>query len=286
MRALVISAAITRRDDDALGRYFHEIEKKTVVSVTEEEQLCRRIANGDKVALSQLVTANLRFVISVAKQYQTRGISLSDLISEGNIGLIRAAERFDHTKGFRFITYAVWYIRQAVVSAIEQQTRFIHLPLNQVSLINKYMQALSKLEQSSGCGASVGEISAVLGIEEQSLSELLIQSQAITSLDRPLVSDSAITLCDLVPQDDECPDAALLRESVKIEVEEALKTLPRREREVLTLHFGLGGNNPKRLEEIAEIFKLSVEHTRRIKDKALEKLRLSSAGPALKSCLS
>jgi RNA polymerase primary sigma factor len=285
MRELVISTAILRQDGDSLHRYFHDIEKISLVNVSEEEQLCKRITEGDQRAISALILANLRFVITVAKRYQTKGISLSDLISEGNLGLIRAAHRFDHTKGFRFISYAVWWIRQGIISAIDQQTRFIHLPLNQVVLLGKYQKALVKVEQHVGRAPTMEEIAAELGIEKIYLTELLSQVQAMSSLDHPLGSDSSGTLYDIIPQQSERPDEPLIRESVQTEITDALKILPEMHREIITLYFGLRDSSPIRLEDIAKLHGLSVEHTRRLKDKALEKLRYSSKASKLKACL-
>jgi len=284
MRQLVIKTAITRRDDGALDRYFNDIEGIGLLSPVEEEELCRRLVRGDYAALNKLILSNLRFVISVAKQYQTQGISLSDLISEGNIGLVRAAYRFDHTKGFRFISYAVWWIRQAITSAIEEQTRLVHLPLNQVHLMNQYLKAAARLEQQHHRKPSVEEVADDLGVDEQRLFELLQHSQASSSLDHTGNDETGSPLHERIPHGDASPEHLMVKASVPAEIGEALKILDQRERDMLLLYFGLSGASACRLEEIAERYCLSIEHTRRLKDGALAKLRNSSYASKLKTC--
>ncbi|TWR24412.1 RNA polymerase sigma factor RpoD/SigA [Mucilaginibacter pallidiroseus] len=285
MRKLVITAAITPRDGDLLRRYFGDVEKIGLLSPQEEQSLCTRILKGDREAEARLVTANLRFVISVAKQYQTSSISLSDLISEGNLGLIRAARRFDHTRGFRFISYAVWWIRQAVSGAVQEYTRFIHLPLNQVALLNKCMQTSSLLEQRYQRSVTNEELASEVGVDVDMLSELFIQDKITLSLDHPISADSPATLHETVSTEKAGPDAGLLAESVRQDIKEAMTGLTQRERDLLILFFGLETGHALRLEEIARILNLCVEHTRRLKDGALEKLRISDKANELRSCL-
>lgn len=286
MRQLVINTTITFRDDGSLDRYFNDIEKLGVLTPLEEEELCGLVVAGDKAAMRKLILSNLRFVISVAKKYQTKGISLSDLISEGNIGLIRAAYRFDHSRGFRFISYAVWWIRQAITSAIEEYKRLIHLPLNQVNIMNQYLKAVARKEQELHRLPSTEEIAEEIGVDNRFLSELLQNTQVGASLDHPISADGPACLYDKIPHKDAQPDEHLLRESVAAEISIAMEILTRRERELLLLFFGLAGGTACRLEEIAERFSLSVEHTRRIKDGALSKLRNSAYAHELRSCIS
>ncbi|RFZ91191.1 RNA polymerase sigma factor RpoD/SigA [Mucilaginibacter conchicola] len=285
MRKLVITAAITPRDGDLLRRYFRDVEKIGMISPQEEEELCSRVLEGDRQAEAKLVTANLRFVISVAKQYQTNGISLNDLISEGNLGLIRAAQRFDHTRGFRFISYAVWWIRQAISGAVQEYTRFIHLPLNQVALLNKCIRASASLEQRYQRVVTNEELASEVGVEANVLSELFIQDKITLSLDHPVSADSPATLHETVSIEKAAPDEGLLRESLRQDIQDAMRELTQRERDLLTLFFGLETGHAIRLEEIAQIFGLCIEHTRRLKDGALEKMRISAKANELRSCL-
>ncbi|OOQ57849.1 sigma-70 family RNA polymerase sigma factor [Mucilaginibacter pedocola] len=285
MRKLVITAAITPRDGDLLRRYFRDVEKIGMMSPKEEQELCARVLEGDRQAEAKLVTANLRFVISVAKQYQTSGISLNDLISEGNLGLIRAAQRFDHTRGFRFISYAVWWIRQAISGAVQEYTRFIHLPMNQVALLNKCMRASALLEQRYQRGATNEELASEVGIEANLLSELIIQDKITLSLDHPVSADSPLTFHETVSLEKATPDERLLRESLRQDIRDAMTELTQRERDLLILFFGLETGQAIRLEEIARIFGLCIAHTRRLKDGALEKMRMSTKANELRSCL-
>jgi len=285
MRQLVIDRNITVRDEASLDRYFNDIEKFGVLNPDEEYDLCKLVVAGDQRALSKLILSNLRFVITVAKKYQKKGISLSDLISEGNIGLIQAAYRFDNTRGFRFISYAVWWIRQAITSAIEEHTRLIHLPLNQLGTINRYQKVVARKEQELQRLPSVKEVAEEIGLEERVLSYLLNHVQASTSLDQPIGSDLQSSLYEVIPHGDEQPDEQLLKESMAAEITIAMKILSNRERELLMLFFGLDDGTARRLEEIAGQFQLSVEHTRRIKDAALAKLRHSPFAGHLKTCI-
>ncbi|WEA01787.1 sigma-70 family RNA polymerase sigma factor [Mucilaginibacter sp. SJ] len=236
--------------------------------------------------MRKLVLSNLRFVISVAKKYQTKGISLSDLISEGNIGLITAACRFDHTRGFRFISYAVWWIRQAISTAVEEHTRLFHLPMNQVNMLNQYLKAVARKEQELHRPPSTQEIATEIGVDDHLLSELLQHTQISASLDHPINEEGSACLYDKIPHRDPQPDDSLLRESVATEISLAMRILDKREREILLLFFGLAGSPCCRLEDIAERLKLSVEHTRRVKETALGKLRHSPFAHQLRSCIS
>ncbi|MBD1365415.1 RNA polymerase sigma factor RpoD/SigA [Mucilaginibacter sp. ZT4R22] len=286
MREFVVKTTLTQRDDRSLDLYFNEVEKIRRIEITEEEALFKRIEQGDRQALRQLIVSNLRFVISVAKQYQTQSISLNDLINEGNLGMIRAARSFDPKKGFRFISYAVWWIRQAISTAVQEQKRFIHLPLNQLTMLNQYARTAAKMEQQMNRKPTCEEVALELGVDVQKMEELLSNAELTTSIDHPVSGGSTTVLRELLPDDSRPPDEVLIKESVIFEVNRALNILGKREREIVMLFFGLSSFIPHRLEEIAGKLCLSVEHTRRLKDQALDKLRSSTHAPSLKSCFS
>ncbi|UOE48848.1 RNA polymerase sigma factor RpoD/SigA [Mucilaginibacter sp. SMC90] len=284
MRQLAIPNSFTKRESDSLTRYFRDIDKIAMINMSEEVELCRLISMGDPAAATKLVLANLRFVISVAKQHQTKGLTLNDLINEGNLGLIRAAKKFDHTRGFRFVSFAVWWIREAMLKAIEDHTRFIHIPMNKVCLLNQYLRICSELEQKDSRSPSMEDAAKALGTEVWRLEELLVKTQATTSLDRPVNSETDMVLSDLIHHEDDCPDKSLMDESVRWEISKALENLDIRERKIINLYFGLNGEPLTRLDEIAQVVRLSSKQTGRIKDRAIQKLRESKHVHRLKSC--
>lgn len=287
MRQLKILKSITNRDSASLDKYLQDISRLPMVTTEEEVALTIRIRNGDTIALKELVNANLRFVVSVAKQYQNQGVSLSDLVNEGNLGLIKAASRFDETRGFKFISYAVWWIRQSIMQAISDQSRIVRIPLNKAGLLNKIKKAQGKLEQDLGRTPAISEISAFMEVEEK---ELLITLQAgiwHVSTDQPIGNDDPITLLDLLADESRIdPDMGLMIESFKTEIGRSLKTLTGREREILILFFGIGQTSPLSLSEISEKFELTRERVRQIKEKALRKLRKSDKNRNLRPYMS
>ncbi|MFC0512937.1 RNA polymerase sigma factor RpoD/SigA [Mucilaginibacter angelicae] len=285
MRQLQITQTYTIKDNRSLDVYFNEVSKIPLLTATEEINICRRVADGDSAAIVRLINANLRFVISVAKQYQNPKINLNDLINEGNIGLITAAKRFDPTRGFKFISYAVWWIRQAITAALDEQTRLIHLPYNQITVFNRYVRESVRFEQAEGRKPSMREIAEIMGIQSENLADILRNTTDKVMLDRPLGDDSNATLLDLISMNDHFPDTDIIRESLRQEVGIAMSILEKREREILMMYFGLDCFMPCRLEEIADQFKLSVEHVRRLKDGALTKIRSSRVAPRLASYL-
>lgn len=274
MRQLKISKSITNRDAASLDKYLQEISRLPMVTVEEEIILTTRIRSGDPAALEKLVSANLRFVVSVAKQYQNQGISLGDLVNEGNLGLIKAASRFDETRGFKFISYAVWWIRQSIMQAVSDQSRIVRIPLNKSGLLNKIRKAQGKLEQDLGRAPAISEISAFMAVEEK---ELLITLQAgiwHVSTDQPMGADESSTLLDLlVDKNKAAPDEELILESFRTELGRSLETLTYREREIIILFFGIGQVTALSLSEIGEKFELTRERVRQIKETALRKLR-------------
>jgi RNA polymerase primary sigma factor len=286
MRQLIISQSITQRDYYSLDRYFNEINKIDLITANEEVLLAEKIRQGDQYAFQRLVSTNLRFVVSVAKQYQNKGISLGDLINEGNMGLITAAKRFDHSKGFKFISYAVWWIRQSIIFAIAEQSRIVHLPYNLVTLLGKFNSAFSKLEQEYKRKPSLDEVSEYLDVDRQKIENLLACSKEDVSIDSPINNHEESTLLDILSNADAFPDHEVIKDSVKEVIQQSLNTLGPRDREVVQLYFGLNINDPLPLEEIAKKFNLSIEHTRRLKDNALQRLSKSPHSPLLKSCLS
>lgn len=286
MRSLKITQRITQRDEASLERYMSEVSKEEMISYHEEVELAKRIRQGDKEALNKLVRANLRFVISVAKQYQNQGLPLQDLITEGNIGLIKAAQRFDETKGFKFISYAVWWIRQSILQAIAEQSRVVRLPLNKIADISRVNKTISKIEQDQERELDIAEIAEACDMSVEDINTALMFTQRTTSLDAPLSSsDDSGTLIDILISEEstnEMPDKELEKESLKEDIQRIIKTLPEREAEILSAAYGLNRNYPLSLDEIAKKYKISKERARQIKDKALMKLKMSSKTKVLK----
>jgi RNA polymerase primary sigma factor len=276
MRQLKITQQITQRDENSINRYFHDINKYEMISVEEEVELSIRIRNGDTEALQKLVRANLRFVISVAKQYQNQGLSFPDLINEGNIGLVKAASRFDETRGFKFISYAVWWIRQSIIQAISEQTRIVRLPLNRVTNINKIKKAFSYLEQQYEREPTDGELAEFLEMSEENIVLTNQIKGRQVSLDMPLSpnDDNTSNLYDILQTDTiPSPDHYLVKESLKIDIKRALTKLSKREEQILTLSYGLNDHKVHSLIELAMMFNMSAERIRQIKTLGLKKLK-------------
>ncbi|HJY64369.1 MAG TPA: RNA polymerase sigma factor RpoD/SigA [Ignavibacteria bacterium] len=285
-----IGKQFTNRESQSIDKYLQEIGKVELLDVEEEIDLAKKIKYGDEKdrqkALEKLTKANLRFVVSVAKQYQNQGLSLGDLINEGNLGLIKAAKRFDETRGFKFISYAVWWIRQSILQALAEQSRIVRLPLNRVGALNKIGKAYSTLEQEYEREPSADELAEQLDMSLYEVSDTLKISGRHLSIDAPFVHGEDSRLVDIMPnQNQPLPDHALINESLKIEINRALNTLSPRERDVLKLYYGLDQENPLTLEEIGEKFKLTRERVRQIKEKAIRRLKHASKSKALKSYL-
>ncbi len=262
------------RSKQSIEKYLEEIGNYSPLPPEEEIRLARRIRKGDEEALDKLVKANLRFVISVAKEYQGQGLPLQDLISEGNLGLIKAAQRFDETRGFKFISYAVWWIRQSILQALAEQSRVVRLPLNRVGAINKVGRALEQLEKEYGREPSMQELAEKMEMTAYEVADVLKTSARHLSLDEPFNEEDGNSLLDVIESDRyDPPDAGLMRESLRQEIEKVLSTLKPREAEIIKLYFGLDGDRPLTLEEIGEYFKLTRERVRQIKEKALRRLR-------------
>ncbi|ALL05134.1 RNA polymerase sigma factor RpoD/SigA [Pedobacter hiemivivus] len=285
MRQLKITQSITNRESQSLDKYLHEIGKVDLITAEEEVILARKIREGDQAALERLTKTNLRFVVSVAKQYQNQGLTLGDLINEGNLGLIKAAKRFDETKGFKFISYAVWWIRQSILQAIAEQSRIVRLPLNQVGSLSKISKAFSKLEQEFEREPSPEELADILETTVDKISDTLSNSGRHVSMDAPFVQGEENTLLDVLENHEPNTDSSLINESLSEEIKRSLSTLTEREREIIVLFFGLSTNHPLSLEEIGEKFNLTRERVRQIKDKALQRLRHTSRSKILKSYL-
>ena len=286
MRQLKISKQITNRESQSLDKYLQEIGKVDLLTPDEEVTLAQRIRDGDQQALEKLTKANLRFVVSVAKQYQNQGLSLGDLINEGNLGLIKAAKRFDETRGFKFISYAVWWIRQSILQALAEQSRIVRLPLNRVGSLNKISKSFSELEQKFEREPSPEEIAEVLELTTSEVVDTLKISGRHVSVDAPFVQGEENRLLDVLENvDEESPDMALMNDSLRKEVQRALSTLTKREADVITLYFGLNGESALTLEEIGEKFNLTRERVRQIKEKAIRRLRHTSRSKALKPYL-
>jgi len=274
------------KSDHSLDKYLQEIGEEPLLSPEQEFELARRIKSGDKIALEKLTRANLRFVVSVAKQYQNQGLSLGDLINEGNLGLIKAANRFDESRGYKFISYAVWWIRQGILQALAEQSRVVRLPLNRVGAFNKIGKALTELEKNYEREPSANEIAQLLNMSVLEVSDTMNLSNRHLSLDAPFSQDEESRLIDVIENEElPKPDNLLMKESLRIEVENALATLSMREAEVVRLYFGLGMENPLTLEEIGLKFRLTRERVRQIKEKALRRLRHTSRSKALRSFL-
>lgn len=286
MRQLKITKSITNRESASLDKYLQEIGKEDLITADMEVTLAQRIKQGDQAALEKLTKANLRFVVSVAKQYQNQGLTLPDLINEGNLGLIKAAQRFDETRGFKFISYAVWWIRQSILQALAEQSRIVRLPLNQVGSLNKINKAFSKLEQEYEREPSAEELSEVLEIPEEKISDTMRVSGRHVSMDAPFVQGEDNSLLDvLVNHDSPRADSTLMNESLQREIERSLSTLTERERDVVKLFFGIGMNHGLTLEEIGAQFDLTRERVRQIKEKAIRRLRHTSRSKLLKAYL-
>jgi len=285
MRQLKITRSITNRESEALEKYLSEIGREELLSTDEEVELTQRIHKGDQEALEKLTKANLRFVVSVAKQYQNQGLALPDLINEGNLGLIKAAEKFDETRGFKFISYAVWWIRQSILQAIAEQSRIVRLPLNQVGSMNKINQVLSKFEQEHERRPSVDEISERTDLTEDKIDEALSIGGRHVSVDAPFIDGEDNSLLDVLVNDDApMADRELVAESLRTEIESALKLLNERERKIITAFYGIG--QPElTLEEIGTKFGLTRERVRQIKEKAIRRLRANTKNNILKAYL-
>jgi RNA polymerase primary sigma factor len=285
MRQLKINKSITNRESEALEKYLSEIGKEELLSADEEVELAQRIRKGDKKALEKLTKSNLRFVVSVAKQYQNQGLSLPDLINEGNVGLIKAAEKYDETRGFKFISYAVWWIRQSILQAIAEQSRIVRLPLNQLGSMNKINRMLTKFEQENERRPSVDEISEVIDIPEDKVDEAINVSGRQVSVDAPFVDGEDNSLLDvLVNNDAPMADKQLVIESLQAEIMDALKMLTIRERNIITAFYGIG-QPEMTLEEIGVKFGLTRERVRQIKEKAIRRLRGNTKNKILKAYL-
>ncbi len=286
MRQLKITKQVTNRDTPSIDKYLHEIGKVELISASEEVELAIKIREGDQKSLTKLVNANLRFVVSVSKQYQNQGLSLPDLINEGNLGLIKAALRFDETRGFKFISYAVWWIRQSVLQALAEQARIVRLPLNKIGSINKINKAFSVLEQQFEREPTADEIAKVLNISLKEVKEYLKSSGRHVSMDAPLSSEDDGDMYDVIASnDDELPDNELISHSLRLEIERILTTLSLRESDIIRLYFGLNNKHPYSLDEIGEEFGLTRERVRQIKEKAIRRLKHTSKSKILKSYL-
>lgn len=286
MRQLKITKQVTNRDLPSLDKYLQEIGREELVSPQEEVDLARRIRSGDHDALDQLVRANLRFVVSVSKQYQNQGLNLPDLINEGNIGLIKAAERFDETKGFKFISYAVWWIRQSILQALSEQARMVRLPLNKIGALNKINRTMARLEQQFGRTPTHGELADELDIDKDEIKSMLNHFARPISMDAPLLFGEDGNLYDiLLPDNTNNPDEKLLKESLQKEIERTFHQLNDREAEILRLFYGLNGYFPISLDEIADRFSLTRERVRQIKEKAIQKMRSKARNKLLRKYL-
>lgn len=285
MRQLKITKSITNRESQSLEKYLQEISKEELISLEEEVELAQRIRNGDRNALERLTRANLRFVVSVAKQYQNQGLSLPDLINEGNVGLIKAAEKFDETRGFKFISYAVWWIRQSILQAIAEQSRIVRLPLNQVGSVNKINRLLNKFEQENERRPSIDELSEHIDLPKDKIDEALSINGRHISVDAPFVEGEDNSMLDILVGDDTpSTDQTLVIESLRAEINTALKTLSPRERNVVEAFFGI--NQPEMtLEEIGNKYGLTRERVRQIKEKAIRRLRDNTHNKLLKTYL-
>lgn len=287
MRQLKITKSITNRESQSLEKYLQEIGKVELITPEEEVQLAIRIKQGDLKALDRLTKANLRFVVSVAKQYQNQGLSLPDLINEGNLGLIKAAQRFDETRGFKFISYAVWWIRQSILQALAEQSRIVRLPLNKVGLTNRINKAFQQLEQEYEREPSAEELAEVLELDTEEVAATLNMSSRHVSMDSPIADGEDSTLVDIMfnPNAELADEHIINKESLKKEIERSLNTLTERQQEVIRYFFGIGIDHPMSLEDIGERFCLTRERVRQIKDKAITKLRNTSRSKLLKSYL-
>lgn len=286
MRQLKITKQVTNRDTPSLDKYLQEIGKVDLISPEEEVILARQIKSGDKDALGKLVKSNLRFVVSVAKQYQNQGMSLPDLINEGNLGLIKAAQRFDETRGFKFISYAVWWIRQAILQALAEQARIVRLPVNKIGSINKINRAFARLEQEFEREPSAQELADILEMAPEEVKEVLKSNGRTVSMDAPISNEEDNNMYDVIQSDDNpSPDRQLINESLTYEIDRALSTLSPRESKVIKLYFGINMKHPLTLEEIGEELGLTRERVRQIKEKALKRIQYTTRSKILKTYL-
>ena len=286
MRQLKITRQVTNRDTPSLDKYLHEIGKVELITAEEEVELARRIKQGDQSALTKLVNSNLRFVVSVSKQYQNQGLSLPDLINEGNLGLIKAALRFDETRGFKFISYAVWWIRQSILQALAEQARIVRLPLNKIGSINKINKTFARLEQEYEREPTIDEIAGNLEIGLKEVKEYIKSTGRHVSMDAPLNSEDEGDMYDVLSSNDnELPDRDLISHSLRMEIERILTTLSPREADIVRLYFGLNDKHAFSLEEIGEEFGLTRERVRQIKEKAIRRLKHTSKSKLLRSYL-
>lgn len=286
MRQLKITRQVTNRETASLDKYLHEIGKLDLITAEEEVSLAQRIKQGDKLALEKLTIANLRFVVSVSKQYQNQGLSLPDLINEGNLGLIKAAQRFDETRGFKFISYAVWWIRQSILQALAEQSRIVRLPLNKIGMLNRLNRVYATLEQKLGRPPEAEELAIELDIPLRDIKEVLRNAGRHVSVDAPIVEDDQSTMLDMMSSEDgPTPEKKLLAESLRKEIERVISTLSPREGDILKCYFGLESQHPMTLEEIGEKFDLTRERVRQIKEKAIRRLKQTSRSKYLKTYL-
>jgi len=285
MRQLKITQSITNRESQSLDKYLAEIAKVDLITAEEEVRLTQKIREGDQMALERLAKANLRFVVSVAKQYQNQGLTLGDLINEGNVGLIKAAGRFDETKGFKFISYAVWWIRQAILTAVAEQSRIVRLPLNQVGSLNKIRNSSSRLEQRFERAPTPEEVAEDLELSVDKITDSMANAGRHISMDAPFIQGEENTLLDVLQNSEATTDSELMADSLSQEIKRSLGSLVERERDVLILLFGLNGVAPHSLEEIGEKYNLTRERVRQIKDKALTRLRQGTKSRLLLSYL-
>ena len=286
MRQLKITKQVTNRETASLDKYLQEIGKVDLITAEEEVELAQRIKAGDQIALEKLTKANLRFVVSVAKQYQNQGLTLPDLINEGNLGLIKAAQRFDETRGFKFISYAVWWIRQSILQALAEQSRIVRLPLNKIGSINKINKAFDQLEQELERPPTPAEVAAAVDLTEDEVKQSMKNSGRHVSMDAPLVEGEDSNMYNVIGSEDSPnPDEGLMVDSLRQEIERSLATLTPREGEVIRAYFGLNGEHAMTLEEIGEAFDLTRERVRQIKEKAIRRLKHTSRSKILKTYL-
>jgi RNA polymerase primary sigma factor len=286
MRQLKIVKQVTNRETPSLDKYLHEIGKVDLLTAEEEVELARRIRHGDSRAMDRLIKANLRFVVSVSKQYQNQGLSLPDLINEGNLGLIKAAQRFDETRGFKFISYAVWWIRQSILQALAEQARIVRLPLNKIGSINKINKTFAELEQKFEREPTLLELAQAMELAPEDIKEVIRSASRHVSMDAPLLQDEEGTMYDIILNPDApSPDKSLLTDSLRKEIERVLQTLTQREASIVRLYFGLNGKHAQTLEEIGSAFGLTRERVRQIKEKAIKRLKQTTRCKILKTYL-
>jgi len=286
MRQLIITKQVTNRENTSLDKYLHEIGKVDLISAEEEVDLAQKIHNGDMNARDRLINANLRFVVSVSKQYLNKGMSLADMITEGNLGLIKAAERFDETKGFKFISYAVWWIRQSILLAMAEQTRIVRLPLNRYSQINKIKKTVDVLEQKFEREPTVPEITQAIELAPNDVAEAIKNAGRYISFDAPLGQDEETNMYDvLLNEDNSGPDKKLMTDSLRKEIDRVINTLTQREGNIIRIYYGLNGNHAHTLEEIGEQYNLTRERVRQIKERAIRRLKHTANKKVLKTYL-